>query len=101
MKKGEHGVLMFTEQGSFAAPAYPLEEDLTIDLKGRDSVAGGEAERVIQAALAWASAVDAKAVAWKAEPGIWTVADHRLGDARDAGEQYRENGARGAGSRAG
>ena len=26
IKKGEHGVLMFSDEGSFAAPAYPLEE---------------------------------------------------------------------------
>jgi hypothetical protein len=26
VKKGEHGVLMFSDEGSFAAPAYPLED---------------------------------------------------------------------------
>jgi sugar/nucleoside kinase (ribokinase family) len=40
VKKGEHGVLMFTEQGSFAAPAYPLED--VFDPTGAgDTFAGG------------------------------------------------------------
>ena len=40
LKKGEHGVLMFTEEGSFAAPAYPLEE--VFDPTGAgDTFAGG------------------------------------------------------------
>ena len=40
VKKGEHGVLMFTETGSFAAPAYPLEE--VFDPTGAgDTFAGG------------------------------------------------------------
>jgi len=40
VKKGEHGVLMFTEEGSFAAPAYPLEE--VFDPTGAgDTFAGG------------------------------------------------------------
>ena len=40
VKKGEHGVLMFVEQGSFAAPAYPLEE--VFDPTGAgDTFAGG------------------------------------------------------------
>jgi len=40
VKKGEHGVLMFAEQGSFAAPAYPLEE--VFDPTGAgDTFAGG------------------------------------------------------------
>jgi len=40
VKKGEHGVLMFTERGSFAAPAYPLEE--VFDPTGAgDTFAGG------------------------------------------------------------
>ena len=40
VKKGEHGVLMFTEHGSFAAPAYPLEE--VFDPTGAgDTFAGG------------------------------------------------------------
>ena len=40
VKKGEHGVLMFTEDGSFAAPAYPLEE--VFDPTGAgDTFAGG------------------------------------------------------------
>jgi sugar/nucleoside kinase (ribokinase family) len=40
VKKGEHGVLMFTEQGSFAAPAYPLEA--VFDPTGAgDTFAGG------------------------------------------------------------
>jgi sugar/nucleoside kinase (ribokinase family) len=40
MKKGEHGVLMFTEAGSFAAPAYPLED--VFDPTGAgDTFAGG------------------------------------------------------------
>jgi sugar/nucleoside kinase (ribokinase family) len=40
VKKGEHGVLMFGEHGSFAAPAYPLEE--VFDPTGAgDTFAGG------------------------------------------------------------
>jgi sugar/nucleoside kinase (ribokinase family) len=40
MKKGEHGVLMFSDQGSFATPAYPLEE--VFDPTGAgDTFAGG------------------------------------------------------------
>ena len=40
VKKGEHGVLMFTEDGCFAAPAYPLEE--VFDPTGAgDTFAGG------------------------------------------------------------
>ena len=40
VKKGEHGVLMFSEQGLFAAPAYPLEQ--VFDPTGAgDSFAGG------------------------------------------------------------
>jgi sugar/nucleoside kinase (ribokinase family) len=40
VKKGEHGALMFTEAGSFAAPAYPLEE--VFDPTGAgDTFAGG------------------------------------------------------------
>jgi sugar/nucleoside kinase (ribokinase family) len=40
IKKGEHGVLMFSEDGSFAAPAYPLEE--VFDPTGAgDTFAGG------------------------------------------------------------
>jgi hypothetical protein len=40
VKKGEHGVLMFSEDGSFAAPAYPLEE--VFDPTGAgDTFAGG------------------------------------------------------------
>jgi sugar/nucleoside kinase (ribokinase family) len=40
IKKGEHGVLMFTEQGSFGAPAYPLEQ--VFDPTGAgDAFAGG------------------------------------------------------------
>jgi sugar/nucleoside kinase (ribokinase family) len=40
VKKGEHGVLMFVEGGSFAAPAYPLEE--VFDPTGAgDTFAGG------------------------------------------------------------
>ena len=40
LKKGEHGVLMFTDAGSFAAPAYPLEE--VFDPTGAgDTFAGG------------------------------------------------------------
>jgi sugar/nucleoside kinase (ribokinase family) len=40
VKKGEHGVLMFTEGDSFAAPAYPLEE--VFDPTGAgDAFAGG------------------------------------------------------------
>lgn len=40
VKKGEHGVLMFSDAGSFAAPAYPLEE--VFDPTGAgDTFAGG------------------------------------------------------------
>jgi len=40
IKKGEHGVLMFGEEGSFGAPAYPLEE--VFDPTGAgDTFAGG------------------------------------------------------------
>jgi sugar/nucleoside kinase (ribokinase family) len=40
VKKGEHGVLMFGSEGSFAAPAYPLEE--VFDPTGAgDTFAGG------------------------------------------------------------
>jgi len=40
VKKGEHGVLMFSEEGSFAAPAYPLES--VFDPTGAgDTFAGG------------------------------------------------------------
>jgi sugar/nucleoside kinase (ribokinase family) len=40
MKKGEHGVVMFTSEGSFAAPAYPLED--VFDPTGAgDTFAGG------------------------------------------------------------
>jgi sugar/nucleoside kinase (ribokinase family) len=40
VKKGEHGVVMFTEGGYFAAPAYPLEE--VFDPTGAgDTFAGG------------------------------------------------------------
>jgi sugar/nucleoside kinase (ribokinase family) len=56
IKKGEHGVLMFSEEGSFAAPAYPLEE--VFDPTGAgDTFAGGflgylaGAPRVDEAAL--------------------------------------------------
>jgi sugar/nucleoside kinase (ribokinase family) len=40
LKKGEHGVLMFSDAGSFAAPAYPLER--VFDPTGAgDTFAGG------------------------------------------------------------
>ena len=40
VKKGEHGVLMFSDEGSFAAPAYPLED--VFDPTGAgDTFAGG------------------------------------------------------------
>lgn len=40
VKKGEHGVLMFSERGSFAAPAYPIED--VFDPTGAgDTFAGG------------------------------------------------------------
>jgi sugar/nucleoside kinase (ribokinase family) len=40
LKKGEHGVIMFSEQGAFSAPAYPLEE--VFDPTGAgDTFAGG------------------------------------------------------------
>lgn len=40
VKKGEHGVLMFTEHGSFAAPALPIET--VVDPTGAgDTFAGG------------------------------------------------------------
>jgi sugar/nucleoside kinase (ribokinase family) len=40
VKKGEHGVLMFSDEGSFACPAYPLED--VFDPTGAgDTFAGG------------------------------------------------------------
>jgi sugar/nucleoside kinase (ribokinase family) len=40
IKKGEHGVLMFSDEGSFAAPAFPLED--VFDPTGAgDTFAGG------------------------------------------------------------
>ena len=40
VKKGEHGAMMFTEDGTFAAPAFPLEE--VFDPTGAgDTFAGG------------------------------------------------------------
>ena len=40
LKKGEHGVVMFSDEGSFAAPAYPLED--VFDPTGAgDTFAGG------------------------------------------------------------
>jgi sugar/nucleoside kinase (ribokinase family) len=40
IKKGEHGVVMFSSEGSFAAPAYPLED--VFDPTGAgDTFAGG------------------------------------------------------------
>lgn len=39
IKKGEHGVLMFSEAGSFAAPAYPLEQ--VFDPTGAGDTFGG------------------------------------------------------------
>jgi sugar/nucleoside kinase (ribokinase family) len=40
IKKGEHGVVMFSNEGSFAAPAYPLEQ--VFDPTGAgDTFAGG------------------------------------------------------------
>jgi sugar/nucleoside kinase (ribokinase family) len=39
VKKGEHGVLMFAEEGSFAAPAYPLED--VFDPTGAGDTFGG------------------------------------------------------------
>ncbi len=40
IKKGEHGVMMFSDEGSFAAPAYPLED--VFDPTGAgDTFAGG------------------------------------------------------------
>ncbi len=56
IKKGEHGVLMFSDEGSFAAPAYPLED--VFDPTGAgDTFAGGfvgylaQAERVDERSL--------------------------------------------------
>jgi sugar/nucleoside kinase (ribokinase family) len=40
IKKGEHGVLMFSDEGSFAAPAYPLE-DIFDPTGAGDTFAGG------------------------------------------------------------
>jgi len=40
VKKGEHGVLMFSDHGSFAAPAYPLE-DVFDPTRAGDTFAGG------------------------------------------------------------
>jgi sugar/nucleoside kinase (ribokinase family) len=57
MKKGEHGVLMFTEGGSFAAPAYPLED--VFDPTGAgDSFAGGFVGYLAAAQTAAGSAGD-------------------------------------------
>jgi sugar/nucleoside kinase (ribokinase family) len=39
IKKGEHGVLMFSDQGSFAAPAYPIEN--VFDPTGAGDTFGG------------------------------------------------------------
>ncbi len=39
IKKGEHGVLMFSNEGSFAAPAYPLED--VFDPTGAGDTFGG------------------------------------------------------------
>jgi sugar/nucleoside kinase (ribokinase family) len=39
VKKGEHGVLMFADEGSFAAPAYPLED--VFDPTGAGDTFGG------------------------------------------------------------
>jgi sugar/nucleoside kinase (ribokinase family) len=40
VKKGEHGVLMFSDEGSFSAPALPLEH--VVDPTGAgDTFAGG------------------------------------------------------------
>ena len=39
IKKGEHGVVMFSQQGSFAAPAFPLEE--VFDPTGAGDTFGG------------------------------------------------------------
>ncbi len=39
IKKGEHGVLMFSPQGAFAAPAYPLEK--VFDPTGAGDTFGG------------------------------------------------------------
>jgi sugar/nucleoside kinase (ribokinase family) len=39
IKKGEHGVLMFSDEGSFAAPAYPLES--VFDPTGAGDTFGG------------------------------------------------------------
>ena len=39
VKKGEHGVLMFSQQGAFAAPAYPLET--VFDPTGAGDTFGG------------------------------------------------------------
>jgi sugar/nucleoside kinase (ribokinase family) len=39
VKKGEHGVLMFTQEGSFAAPAFPLED--VFDPTGAGDTFGG------------------------------------------------------------
>jgi sugar/nucleoside kinase (ribokinase family) len=40
VKKGEHGVIMFTDEGAFAAPAFPLEQ--VFDPTGAgDTFAGG------------------------------------------------------------
>jgi len=56
VKKGEHGVVMFTDDGSFAAPAYPLEE--VFDPTGAgDTFAGG-----FMGALASARQRDEKAL---------------------------------------
>ena len=56
IKKGEHGVLMFSSEGSFAAPAYPLED--VFDPTGAgDTFAGG-----FMGALARAGTIDEAAL---------------------------------------
>ena len=52
VKKGEHGVLMFTDEGSFSAPALPLEH--VVDPTGAgDTFAGGFVGYLASAPETW------------------------------------------------
>ena len=72
IKKGEHGVLMFSEEGSFAAPAYPLEE--VFDPTGAgDTFAGGFLGYLAGAAEGWTRRPCAARWSWAARspPSAW------------------------------
>jgi sugar/nucleoside kinase (ribokinase family) len=66
VKKGEHGVLMFSDEGSFAAPAYPLEEvfdptgagdTFAGGFVGYLAAAGGDGDDVLRRAVVMGSAL--------------------------------------------